>query len=205
MPRRFSKPRFPFIIADIETVTADRNREASSNGEDRSQRDESLEEVLRLLQQIGERNELIDERITKLLKRMVVLESSLDELVERAETEQKEGDESDSAMRTLFAEILPVLDSLEQLRRAVMESGEEEWQRGVTMLFEKVLNILEARGFRMSASMADKFNPEYHESVGVNCNSHLPEGTITDVIESGWLYNDSVLRYAKVTVSKGKN
>ena len=179
--RRASRVRFPFIIAGVE-------QKATASPE--------------TLKSILEQNIENGAKISKLLKNWVYLESALDELLEGNNVEQATDNDAQLDMNAFFSELIPVLDNLDRLRQAVMETGQEEWRNGMDIFHGKMMDLLKSRGLHTSAAIGMAFDATRHEAVGVEYDSHLPQGSISDIIESGWLYRNTVLRYAKVTVVK---
>jgi molecular chaperone GrpE len=53
-------------------------------------------------------------------------------------------------------------------------------------------------------SLKEKFNPEIHQAVSKK-ESELPEGTIIEELQKGFMIDDRLLRPAMVVVSSGKN
>ena len=196
--RRIPKPRFPFIISAHD-------RRWTASPEDLPRGNKALDDFLRALKNIFEQNVENGAKISKLLKNVVFLESALDELLDRNHVDRVAANRADPGIQAFFSELIPVLDNLERLKQAVIETGQEEWRRGMTIFHEKMMEVLNTHGFHTSAVTGMAFNPAHHESVSVEYNSHMPSGSISEIIESGWLYKDSVLRYAKVTVAKGND
>jgi molecular chaperone GrpE len=162
------------------------------------------DDFLRILNSILEQGVENGAKISTLLKNIVFLESALDGLLDGKQIERAAGDGSDNDIRSFFSELIPVLDNLERLKQAVMQTGSEDWRSGITLLFERMMELLNSYDFQLSAVSGMAFDPERHEAVSTEYNSHLPPGSVSEVIESGWLYQDTVLRYAKVTVTKDR-
>ena len=195
--RRAPRQRFPFFISTCDQRWT-MGPEKLSGGE------KTPDDFLRILNSILEQNLENGAKISKLLKNMVFLESVLDELIDGKQIERTTIDRSDTDIRSFFSELMPVLDNLERLKQAVMETGSEEWRNGIALLFEKMMELLKTHGFQMSAVTGMAFDPTRHEAISTEYNSHLSAGSISEIIESGWLYKDSVLRYAKVAVTKNR-
>ena len=169
------KPKFPFIISSFEKELVAGN-------------------ALKPLKKILAQNEENREQISKLLTKIGFLESAFDEFLE------KEKDES--TIEDFFKKIVPVLDNLDSLKRAIIDSGEEGWKKGIDFFYEKFFSLLSQYNLEITAKKGMMFDPAMHEAVGVENNANLPEGTIVSVIENGWIYNNKVLRFAKIILSK---
>lgn len=192
-PRRIPKPRFPFLIG----------KRGMTDGKAIAG---PWPDILQILQSIIKQGTDTAEKVSRLLKNTAFLESSLDELLARPQTEEAreppaEAGREEADIPSFLTNLIPALDELERVRRTVMESGLEEWKRGMRISWDKITALLDAHDFRMSARVGMEFNPLHHEAVGTETNPHLPAGSVSSVIENGWLYRDSVLRYAKVMVA----
>jgi molecular chaperone GrpE len=168
------RQRFPFIIGPREGKAP----------EDASAADAILEALARQ-----------DERMSSVLASLALIESSLEELGEKGDGE---GD-----LRELFRGLLPVLDGMDAVVRAMESGGDPSWKKGMEMLSDRLTALLGARGLIRSARVGMAFDPSRHESVGVHVTPGVAPGTIAEVVESGWLHKGNVFRYAKVVVVKG--
>ena len=108
---------------------------------------------------------------------------------------------------TILSDILPVLDSfdlaLETGDRNV-EIKESADQHGMLLIRAQLFDVLKNRGLEIIAiNKGHGFNPERHEALGeVECD--LPEGTIYDEVQKGYMLNGKVIRPARVRLAKSK-
>ena len=101
-----------------------------------------------------------------------------------------------------YSQLIPVLDGLDSVRESIGASGEESWQKGIDLFYEKLHHLLETKGFRGSVQVGDVFDPLLHEAVGAEVSSEVPAGAVSQVVQNGCVLGDRVLRYAKVIVAK---
>jgi len=187
---RKPKPRFPFIISPYEMKKED----APGAG------------ILQMLEKILKQNEEHGEKISKLYKKLGFLESALDDFLDReaAGEDPSNREAGGKEMGSFFTRLIPILDSLDSIKRTVEESGQEEWRKGIAFFHEKLINNFVSFDFKPSAGIGMAFDPSLHESVGVDHQSDLVPGSITEIIQPGWLYKGEVLRFAKVIVVRAK-
>lgn len=113
-----------------------------------------------------------------------------------------------ATMNTLRA-ILPVVDDFER----AIESNKESWdghgtgvkmmKDGFELIYNKLISALEHLGCKNMDCLFDDFDTDYHEAVAlVDVESEAEKGKVVEVTQTGWMYKDSVLRYAKVVVGK---
>ncbi len=65
--------------------------------------------------------------------------------------------------------------------------------------YEKILNQI---GLIRGAKIGDRFDSNLHEAVEVIENQKIEDGTIVEVLEEGFIYQDKIINYAKVKVNR---
>lgn len=103
--------------------------------------------------------------------------------------------------------ILNLLNVLDDLERSVnlAESTKEDlpaFLKGVEMILAHLYEMLKEHGVKPIAAEGKIFDPNYHEALMQIENKDLPEHTIIEVLQKGYLIYERVLRTAKVKVSK---
>ncbi len=106
-------------------------------------------------------------------------------------------------------EILSVADNL----RRALESMDEETRKengavetlvvGVEMTEREMLNAFERFRITPIDALGQKFDHNLHEAMFETEDKDRPEGTVIQVLQTGYMLNDRLLRPAKVGVSKG--
>jgi molecular chaperone GrpE len=71
----------------------------------------------------------------------------------------------------------------------------------IDILFEQITNNI---ALSSSASVGERFNPDYHEVVERVEDRTLEDETIVEVIQQGFIYKEELINYAKVKVNKWK-
>ncbi len=100
-------------------------------------------------------------------------------------------------------EILPVLDDLERAVNSTKESSSfEELKSGVELVYENFKNVLRRRGVEPIDSVGEPFDPELHDAMMVQESEEHDSNVVIDEFERGYKLGDTVLRHAKVVVSK---
>ena len=76
-------------------------------------------------------------------------------------------------------------------------------EKGIYLIKNQIEDLLKRRGLhKIDAKPGDKFDPSRHEAISVVA-SDRPEGTIVEVIETGYTLHGRILRPARVKTSKG--
>lgn len=103
----------------------------------------------------------------------------------------------------LLRSILPIVDDFS---RSVESGGQsrdfESFYQGVSMIYDKLLKLLDAQGVKRMEVVGKPFNVDFHEAL-MRQPSDAPEDTVITELEPGYTYGDRVLRHAKVIVSAG--
>ena len=122
------------------------------------------------------------------------------ETFRRRNTEEKLALVSSAAADTIKG-LLPVLDDCERAMALLAESSDEAAKEGTSLIYNKLMAYLKTRGLEMIEAKGAKFDTDFHEAVA---KFPVPEedrkGLVFDVVQTGYLLNGKVLRYAKVVV-----
>jgi molecular chaperone GrpE len=109
------------------------------------------------------------------------------------------------ATETLLKDLLPALDNLElalQHGRKV-EDACSDMVQGVDMTNKVLLDTLKKHGLhRIEIEQGQEFDPKWHEAMYEEEREDMERGRICQVIQTGYILHERLLRPAKVIVSK---
>lgn len=106
------------------------------------------------------------------------------------------------ANEDLLLAILPVIDDLERSLKQGKDRGESgAFYKGVELIHQKMLKILEGQGVKPFETVGKEFNVEFHDALLQVPKDGVPPHTVIEEVEKGYLYHEKVLRHAKVIVS----
>ena len=97
-------------------------------------------------------------------------------------------------------QILPVFDSL--ALAAQTECSDETYKKGVDMTLQSFRNGLEKLGVREIEALGQPFDPKFHNAVMSESVEGAESGTVTRVLQRGFMQGDKVIRYAMVAVAE---
>ncbi len=104
----------------------------------------------------------------------------------------------------LLRDLLPVIDNMERaLEHAQSTEGMNAVVEGVNMVLSMFNEILKKYGVKEIDALNHPFDPNFHEALARVPNTDKPNNTVMQVAEKGYLYNDRLLRPARVIVSHG--
>lgn len=106
-----------------------------------------------------------------------------------------------TASEGVIKDILPVFDDFERALQNMEKNGNEADVQGVTLIFNKLKNILKAKGLEEIEAMGAEFNTDEHEALTlIPAPDESMKNKVMDVIQKGYKLNGKVIRYARVVV-----
>jgi molecular chaperone GrpE len=109
-----------------------------------------------------------------------------------------------TAGKEVITDLLDVLDDCERAQKQI-EKGEDskEIKDGVLLVFNKLRNILSAKGLKPMQTIHEEFNPDLHEAITeISAPNDKLKGKILDEVVKGYYLNDKIIRHAKVVIGK---
>jgi len=103
--------------------------------------------------------------------------------------------------------VLDLLSVVDHLGFALQHAGgtggaAQGMQQGVELVYKQFRDVLEKYAVKPFAAEGEHFDPAKHEAMMQVPTSDVPENTVVQVLQDGYLYHEKVLRHAKVGVSK---
>jgi molecular chaperone GrpE len=107
-----------------------------------------------------------------------------------------------TASSEVITSLLPVLDDFERAIKEIEKSDDSEHLTGVQLIQTKLADTLRNKGLKpIEIEVGDDFNTDSMEAVTqIPAPSEDLKGKVVDVVETGYLLSDKVIRYAKVIV-----
>jgi len=126
----------------------------------------------------------------------------------KAEEEKKRKERLDGMRLNLISDFFPVLDSFDMAfaNKEAWEKVDQNWRTGVEYIHNQFMNTLDGYGIGMIDQTDVTFDPVMHEpSETVNVDSADQDNKVVKIIQKGYKAGDTVLRPAKVHVTKYEN
>jgi molecular chaperone GrpE len=119
-------------------------------------------------------------------------------------TQKEKADLMKFGNESLLRSILPILDNLERaINHGKGSQNNSSLLEGLEITLRQFLNTLERFGVKPLSARGEVFDPEKHEAVSQQESDQEPNRVISE-IEKGYIYQDRLLRPARVIVSKEK-
>jgi molecular chaperone GrpE len=109
-----------------------------------------------------------------------------------------------TAGREVIAGMLEVLDDADRAQKQLESTtGIGQAEEGVTLVFNKLRNVLQSKGLKPMDTLGKDFDPDLHEAITeIPAPSKELKGRILDEVMKGYYLNDKIIRHAKVVVGK---
>jgi molecular chaperone GrpE len=114
--------------------------------------------------------------------------------------------EADEARRfqsmPVVRDLLPALDNLDRAIQAAEQTGDvSNLLEGIRMVSQQLSGILKGHAAQPISAEGQIFDPNLHEALSQVATSDHPPMTVIQVVESGYVMHDRIVRPAKVIVS----
>lgn len=151
-------------------------------------------EYLKLKEEADKANEYKD--------RMLRLQADFENTRKRLERERQ--DFVKFANEGIILEALNILDDLERTVELAQTKHQDltAFLKGVEMILTHLYEMLKEHDVKPIEAKGKIFDPHYHEALMQIEDKELPENTIVEELQKGYLLNDRVIRTSKVKVSK---
>ena len=127
----------------------------------------------------------------------------------RRRTEREKADTARYAISNFARDVLTVGDNLKRTMDHVSPAAAAEdpalksFLEGVALTERELLNVLERHCVTRIEPLGARFDPNCHQAMYEVQNAEVPEGTVVDVMQAGYVIGDRCLRPALVAVAKG--
>lgn len=97
--------------------------------------------------------------------------------------------------------MLPVLDDCERAMELLAGSSDEAAKEGTALIYNKLMAYLKTKGLSVIEAKGKKFDTDFHEAVAqLPAQDKDSKDIVIDVVSTGYMLGDKVLRFAKVVV-----
>ncbi|MFA6467611.1 MAG: nucleotide exchange factor GrpE [Bacteroidota bacterium] len=108
---------------------------------------------------------------------------------------------AEEGKREVFRGLLEIIDDIEKAQQWT-ESNNSDFVKGMRIIHQKFLSLLEANRVVPFQSVGRMFDPAQHESLSLVKAQGVHSGMIVDELRRGYSMNNTLLRAAQVRVSK---
>ena len=140
-----------------------------------------------------------DEQIEELKDRLVRNMAEFDNF--RKRTEKEKSAMFEIGAKSIVEKILPVVDNFERaLAAASDEEKETPFVQGIDKIYKHMMTSLEEAGVKAIEAVGKEFDPEFHNAVMHDEDDSMGENTVSEELQKGYMYKESVVRHSMVKV-----
>jgi molecular chaperone GrpE len=175
---------------DQENTSSEDAKAADLQNDDKDNNDQQPKDIAALEEQLSVEKD-----------RFVRLSAEFDNFRKR---KQREIDEFKKfATESVFKQFLSVVDNLERaIASAEKNEDHKSLMEGVKLTHKEILKIFDAFNVKPVEAENQNFDPNFHQAVTQKETDEVPENTVTNVLQTGYLLHDRLIRPAMVVVSK---
>lgn len=107
------------------------------------------------------------------------------------------------AGQNLVTSLLPVVDNLERALQTEIKPEElGNVVEGIRMIQKQFMEVLQKAGVSALEAVGQPFDPNFHEGIMTEENGEVPDETILQEFQKGYMMHDRLLRPSVVKISK---
>ena len=191
---------------DVEETSAVEENQEVENSEEKTEESKETQETEDASEEKTEkkkgfkRKDKRDEQIEELNDKYQRLFAEFQNFRSRSDKEKTAMFETGA--KSIIEKILPVVDNFE---RGVAALSEEDLEspvgQGMNLIYKQLLQTLEDIGVEAIEAKGKEFDPELHNAVMHEDNDELGENVVSEELQKGYKYRDTVVRHSMVKVA----
>ena len=174
-----------------EAPAEEKENEEGSRKNKKKKNDSRIEELEKEIEELRKSNEDLSD---KFLRKVAEFDNY------RKRTDREKTESVSLGVSSALQGILPAYDALSLA--AETECSDETYKKGVEMTLQTFRTALEKLGVTEMDVLGKPFDPQYHNAVLSDSVEGAESGTVTRVLQKGFMQGDRVLRHAMVAVAE---
>lgn len=119
----------------------------------------------------------------------------------RKRVEKERHHDRHRGVEVLVEHLLPVLDAFDRALGAYDDPAYAEYSKGFELIRKQLGDILAKQGLERIESVGKEFNPHFHHAIESVATAELPDGTVLQELQPGYVFHGRILRPAMVRVT----
>lgn len=120
----------------------------------------------------------------------------------RKRTEKEKSAMFEIGAKDIVERILPVVDNFERGLAAISEEERKApFADGMVMIYKQLMKTLEDAGVKPIEAVGKPFDPDFHNAVMHIEDESLGENIVSQELQKGYTYRDTVVRHSMVQVA----
>ena len=179
--------------------TDENTSETEKSGEEAEEEKKTSKKEKKFSKKKDKNIEKLEEKIADLEDKRVRQLAEFENFRKRSEKEKSQMFEVGA--KSVIEKILPVMDNFERGLQAVPEEEKDApFVQGVEMVYKQMLTAFDEIGVKPIEAVGEVFDPNLHNAVMAVDDDSLESGTISEELQKGYMYKESVVRHSMVKV-----
>ena len=120
-------------------------------------------------------------------------------------TEQEKTDIREKSKHNIILKLITVVDDVERAIASLPKNSDSDvWQTGIELIQKTLVNALESEGVSKINPLNQTFDPFTCEAILYQETKNATEGQVIEVIRTGYMINEKILRPAQVVVAQNE-
>ena len=151
------------------------------------------------------RNEIVSINDEKTQLQQVAQRSQADLINYKNRTEQEKTDIREKSKHNIILKLITVVDDVERAIASLPKNSDSDvWQTGIELIQKTLVNALESEGASKINPLNQTFDPFTCEAILYQETKNATEGQVIEVIRTGYMINEKILRPAQVVVAQNE-
>ena len=151
------------------------------------------------------RNEIVSINDEKTQLQQVAQRSQADLINYKNRTEQEKTDIRENSKHNIILKLITVVDDVERAIASLPKNSDSDvWQTGIELIQKTLVNALESEGVSKINPLNQTFDPFTCEAILYQETKNATEGQVIEVIRTGYMINEKILRPAQVVVAQNE-
>ena len=121
----------------------------------------------------------------------------------RKRTDKEKAQMFDAGAGSVIEKMLPIVDNFERGLDMIPEDQKESaFADGMNKIYKQLMKQLEDLGVKPIEAAGKEFDPNFHNAVMQVDSEDVESGYVAQELQKGYLFHDTVLRHAMVSVAK---
>jgi molecular chaperone GrpE len=182
-------------VSEEETISEETSAEESTSEETTSEDEAKTAFKDRKKKKKDKKEEKIEELNDRLLRNMAEFENF------RNRSEKEKSAMFEIGAKSVVEKILPVMDNFERGFQAVSdEEKESPFIKGFEAVYKQFATALEEIGVTPIEAVGKEFDPNLHNAVMHEEDESMGANMVSEELQKGYMYKDSVVRHSMVKV-----
>lgn len=182
------------IIDSADTVETEKQEDAPEKPE-KSKKETRADKKKEKKEKKDKKDEKIEELNDRLIRNMAEFDNF------RKRTEKEKAQMFEIGAKDVVEKILPVLDNFERGLGSVPEEEKDTpFVQGIEQIYKQFVAALESAGVKAIEAVGKEFDPNFHNAVMHDEDESMGENIVSEELQKGYLYRESVVRHSMVKV-----